>query len=270
MSGKAIDDSDPAGVVRRALLQDIFSTLEQLWTVANCRQPGSGRYEHQAVCLVLGVEEMDRALRALHEILWREWAGASLEQQQADLFLYLRDMGEEGAATLAEPSDGLFHSFAPDSATKEHLASFRSNLSILLALLRNQSGLQHRRVIPQENDGRMKQVLQILRQQYARPRVTLQELAGKVGVSERHLGRLFQRSMGQSFHSYLRELRIDRAVALLCESAYDVKGVAGMAGYSDTSYFIRDFREQLGCTPLEFRAKSQRLQKLLLVSPFSE
>ena len=199
---------------------------------------------------------MDRALRALHELLWHEWAGASLEQQHADLFLYLRDMGEEGAATLAEPSDvQTFRALAPDSASEEYLALFRSNLSILLALLRNQSGLHHRGVVPKENEGRMKQVLQIIREEYAQPALSLYGLGEKLGVSERHLGRLFKKCTGQSFRQYLREFRIDKAITLLSRSAHDMKSIAAMLGYGNPSYFSRDFRDRMGCTPVEFRAK---------------
>jgi len=65
----------------------------------------------------------------------------------------------------------------------------------------------------------------------------------------------------------LREFRIDKAVTLLSESAHDVKAVAGMIGYNDASYFIREFRERVGCTPVEFRQKCGRLRARPLILP---
>jgi hypothetical protein len=213
VSCKQFDDSDATGVVWREVLWGVFSTLGRLRAVANCRGPDSGRYDHESVRCVLGDKDSDHALRAVHELLWSEWIGGSLEQQQADLFLYIRDLGEDGGAILAEQSDWRpFRAFIPDSAGEEEQALFTSNLSVLFALSRNPYGWQRRRIFPKEQNARMEQMLQILRDEYAGPRLTLRKLAVKMRTSERHLGRLFKRYTDQSFHSYLREFRIDEAV----------------------------------------------------------
>ena len=115
----------------------------------------------------------------------------------------------------------------------------------------------------------MERTLQMLREKYAETGLTLGKLAREIGRSERHLGRLFKKCASRSFHDYLREFRMDKAVTLLCESAHDVKAVAGMVGYSDASYFIRDFRERLSCTPVEFRVKSGILKARRLALPLS-
>jgi hypothetical protein len=96
VSCKQFDDSNATGVVWREVLWGVFSTLGRL---------RAGRYDHESVRCILGDKDPDRALQAVHELLWSEWIGGSLEQQHADLFLYIRDLGQDGEAILAEQSD---------------------------------------------------------------------------------------------------------------------------------------------------------------------
>ncbi|HEY3457022.1 MAG TPA: AraC family transcriptional regulator [Bryobacteraceae bacterium] len=262
MSCERLDRSDPVGVVWREALKGIFSTLGRLRALANCRN-NSGLYHHDGIARFVGVQEADRSLRIVHEFVWEDWLSGSLEQQQADLFLHIQDFEEDAEAVLdAWSSSPPFPSFIPDSATAEQRTLFTSNLSILLALLRNQYCLHRPRVFPAGERSILEQSLQLLRAKYAEPALSLYGLAKDVGISERHLGRLFKKCTGKNFRHYLREFRLDKAITLLSQSAHDMKTIAGMVGYSAPDYFSRDFRDRMGCTPAEFRAKAGTLRSL--------
>ena len=97
------------------------------------------------------------------------------------------------------------------------------------------------------------QVLRTIRRRYSDPSLSLKVLSPGLNLSERHLGRLFKETLGQSFRHYLRELRIREAAALLANTTEDVKMIAGKVGYSHQNHFGEDFRALMGCSALEFR-----------------
>ncbi len=263
MGCERLEDSDSVGVVWREAIKGIFSTLGRLRVLANCRRPDTGQYQHAGVARILGMQDAERALRAAHEFVWEEWLSGSLEQQQADLFLHIQDFAEGTEAVLyAWSSSPPFLSLIPDSATTEQRTLFTSNLSVLLALLRNQYCAHRPLTFSADERSILGQSLQLLRAKYAEPALSLYSLGKEIRMPERHLGRLFKRCTGQNFRQYLREFRIDKAITLLLESAHDMKTIAGMVGYSDSSYFSRDFRERMGCTPAEFRAKVGTLRNV--------
>jgi hypothetical protein len=57
--------------------------------LSSLRGPNTGSYEHHGLALLFGEEEADQALRKSHEDAFAEWLNLPLEQQRADLDLYL-------------------------------------------------------------------------------------------------------------------------------------------------------------------------------------
>ncbi|WP_165078637.1 MULTISPECIES: helix-turn-helix transcriptional regulator [unclassified Desulfovibrio] len=77
---------------------------------------------------------------------------------------------------------------------------------------------------------------------------TLSEWAGRLGMSERNLGRLFRRETGTSFRSWRQFQRMQSAHARLRQGE-SVTAVALDCGYSSVSAFIATFKEHFGFTP---------------------
>jgi hypothetical protein len=170
VNGERLDSEDSVGVVWREILKGIFSTLGRLRALANCLRPDSGRYHHENIARILGAHGADRALRTVHGFVWQDWLGGSLDQQQADLLLHVHDFAEDIETLLAAWRDSqTFLALIPDSASPEQRTFFVSNLSILLALLRNQYCLSRPRVFPKAENAIMEQTLQILREDYTNP-----------------------------------------------------------------------------------------------------
>lgn len=77
-------------------------------------------------------------------------------------------------------------------------------------------------------------------------------LAGKFGLSERTLSRLFQSEVGMSFIQYLTIQRMMRAVQFLLEDKLSVKEVATLVGYNSIPTFSTTFYKTLGIRPSEY------------------
>jgi AraC-like DNA-binding protein len=83
-------------------------------------------------------------------------------------------------------------------------------------------------------------------------------MAQRHGVSERYVYALFEDS-GTSFHSFVAEERLKRAVAMLRDPACALKisDIALETGFGDLSTFNRAFRRRFGDTPRGVRRGGQ-------------
>lgn len=83
--------------------------------------------------------------------------------------------------------------------------------------------------------------------------IKLKTLAPKFGYNSSYLGKVFSKKMGISFNDYLHQIRIDKAKDLIQDDKYKVYEISEMVGYKNVDYFHQKFRQNTGCTPIEFR-----------------
>lgn len=84
--------------------------------------------------------------------------------------------------------------------------------------------------------------------------IGLDDLAGVLEVSGRHLSKLFQNTFDLSPYAYLVQMRIHKAKEkLAADSIQTVAAIAQQTGFRDTSHFIATFRKHTGMTPQQFR-----------------
>lgn len=79
------------------------------------------------------------------------------------------------------------------------------------------------------------------------------ELGGYVGVSPRHLSRLFVRATGMTPHRYATVRRLDRARLLLLRRDVPIAVIADELGFASHATFTRWFRQHTGETPQNYR-----------------
>lgn len=84
---------------------------------------------------------------------------------------------------------------------------------------------------------------------------TLETLAQEVGLSRSVLADRFREAMGDTPLSYLRIVRMQRAMRLLSESDRTLEQVASAVGYGDAFGFSKAFKRAAGVSPGEFRRK---------------
>ena len=93
-------DRSAASDLWRNTLSQIPSVFGRLVYLASLRNTNTGRYEHHGLALVCGEEDANRALKKSHSQVFREWLTFNLEQQQADLDLYLSGLYEDRRTVL--------------------------------------------------------------------------------------------------------------------------------------------------------------------------
>lgn len=81
------------------------------------------------------------------------------------------------------------------------------------------------------------------------PRLRVADLARRLSISERHLRRRFERTIGLGLASYQRITRMQRAVRLALQRGWSWTEVAYEAGFSDQAHLTREVRELTGYRP---------------------
>lgn len=102
--------------------------------------------------------------------------------------------------------------------------------------------------ITQKDYEALLQAREFINKNFAHP-LTLDFIAKKAAVSERKLTEGFRQCFGCTVNDYITEKRMETAKELLLTGKYTAANVTWMVGYSNTSYFIRMFREHYGITP---------------------
>jgi hypothetical protein len=125
----------------RRTLSQIPSCLGRIAYLSSLRIPNTGRYEHHGLALRFGDSETDKTLRKTHNESFSEWLNYSMEQQKADLELYLsaqegekREILENWAALMP------YRYYVPASVREPERMLYVSDLEILLKILRNEYG----------------------------------------------------------------------------------------------------------------------------------
>ena len=86
---------------------------------------------------------------------------------------------------------------------------------------------------------------------FQRP-ISLDEIAQHVGITARHLNRLFKQYVGISINQTLRDVRLTEAFRILSGgTAPSIKEVAYRTGFASPSYFTQCFKQQYGILPTE-------------------
>lgn len=83
--------------------------------------------------------------------------------------------------------------------------------------------------------------------------IRLADVAQNHGMSLRNFARRFSTATGEKPLAYLQRIRLEAARDLLVHSDKSIKHISLDVGYSDSSYFCRLFRTQVGQTPASYR-----------------
>lgn len=84
-------------------------------------------------------------------------------------------------------------------------------------------------------------------------KITLEDAAERVGLSQWHLSKTFRGALGMTFSDYVMKQKITEAKRILQFSHNSLADITGILGFSSKSYFVKCFKKVTGMTPGEFQ-----------------
>jgi AraC-like DNA-binding protein len=115
-----------------------------------------------------------------------------------------------------------------------------------------EAALGRRQKLGAEPQRVVRKALAFLHEHYAEP-ISRADVAAYVGLSESHLTRCFRQEMGVTPVTYLNRYRVRQAKALLEAGAQSITEIALEVGFSDSHYFARVFRREVGVSPSAYQ-----------------
>lgn len=112
--------------------------------------------------------------------------------------------------------------------------------------------LLHRQKLSSEAQRITRKAMAYIHEHYSEP-LGREDVARHVGVSEGYLSRCFTQETGLSLIHYVARYRIQEAKQLLNAGTMSITEIALEVGFSDSNYFSRAFRREVGVSPFAFR-----------------
>lgn len=143
-------------------------------------------------------------------------------------------------------------------ATKEHRLEVNFDFSgyeTVTELLSRIGRLDESIWAEKDNDSHshlIKQALQIVKQNFTK-RLTLEETAEQLGISEGHFSRMFSAEMNETFSNYIIRKRVEYAKKLIVTTNYKFYEIGELCGFSSSVHFNNTFKKMYGMTPNQYR-----------------
>lgn len=90
---------------------------------------------------------------------------------------------------------------------------------------------------------------------YSSPKLAAsrEQAAKSLCLSTGYFAATYKKFFGISYNNDCINAKIMRAKYLLCTTVMSIYAVAIACGYTDEKYFARQFRQSVGCSPMQYR-----------------
>lgn len=85
--------------------------------------------------------------------------------------------------------------------------------------------------------------------------ISLEQVSSIANMTPNSFCRYFKQRTGKAYSNFLNEMRIEYAGKLIAGSRQSFGNIAQDSGFNSISYFNRQFKKQIGLTPLQYRKK---------------
>ena len=108
------------------------------------------------------------------------------------------------------------------------------------------------------HENRMSRIVQYIRANISRP-ITIPELLQVASMSRTHFFSSFKETFGMTPNEFIIKEKITKAKALIHAASYkSITQIAYHLGYSDSSYFSKQFKNITGVTPRQYESRIAR------------
>lgn len=128
-----------------------------------------------------------------------------------------------------------------------------------LIVIHNREQIEQKSTVPFSDRQRIRALQTYIHKNYME-HISLADIAAAGHISRGECCRVFKRVQKISPIQYLTRFRLEQSLKLLTSTELSIHEIAQQVGFGTGSYFTERFREELHCTPTEYRR--QHLRKL--------
>jgi signal transduction histidine kinase/DNA-binding LacI/PurR family transcriptional regulator/CheY-like chemotaxis protein len=128
--------------------------------------------------------------------------------------------------------------------------------SVSEILTQVEAALSHNKRLRSQTTRTVREAMAYIHEHYSEP-ISRALLAGHVAITERYLTHCFRQELGITPMVYLNRYRVKCAKTLLEQGKLSITEVAMAVGFSDSSYFNRVFRQEVGVAPGAYQRGEQ-------------
>ena len=163
----------------------------------------------------------------------------------------------EKSAALRDGFKKLYAALAEDASPAKDCAVFACLYEIFGFLAQK----ARKKAPVRLNTVRKEELLSVMRymSEHLSESIPMRALAGKIHLSENRFYHVFKEFVGVSPSEYLLAERLRLACTLLRETPMRITDIAQECGFCTSGYFAKQFRAQMGCSPLAYRRNGASL-----------
>lgn len=147
----------------------------------------------------------------------------------------------------------------------EELAAYGYEMKMTLLLQKiwylivthNRETIEEQSAVPFSDRQRIRVLQTYIHKNYME-RISLADIASAAHISRGECCRVFKRVQKLSPIQYLTRFRLEQSLKLLASTELSIHEIARQVGFGTSSYFTERFREELQCTPSEYRRQRQQ------------
>ena len=103
-----------------------------------------------------------------------------------------------------------------------------------------------------ETNHLLNTIIEITNKSFTDPSFALTALSKELNYNAKYLSFFFKKNKGVCFNEYLRSLRIKHSVFLMEQGITSIKNIALLSGFSDSLYYSKIFKKEIGSSPREY------------------
>ena len=90
-------------------------------------------------------------------------------------------------------------------------------------------------------------------------KLTLSDIASRIGYSDYYLSRKFKQETGVSINDYIKTAKTERAKTLLLSTDKSIQEISDMLSFGARSFFAQTFKDIVGVPPAQYREENQKI-----------
>ena len=87
--------------------------------------------------------------------------------------------------------------------------------------------------------------------------LSIRQIASQIHVSKNLLYRRFHQRFGCTIGEYINKKRVEQSLDLLANTNMTMEEISQHVGFSSASYYTRNFKKQMGTTPLKYKKEQK-------------